>query len=150
MIKIGTRALISMDGKPMLATHWDGYPSSLGLDLLRCNKSLVSVIKVAKRHTIDAADRSIVDELNRERARGLAKKHHLTETEIRDGKRRGAVICAEDYQICDIKNYGDWAEYQYDIRGKKIYFRPLRNCWPESLEDASEFNLLAKGDDMED
>jgi hypothetical protein len=29
-LKIGTRAVISIEGKPMLATHWDGYPASLG------------------------------------------------------------------------------------------------------------------------
>ena len=59
MVKIGTRAIISIDGKPMLATHWDGYPTSLGADLLRCDKSIEAVIAVAKAHTIDAADRQL-------------------------------------------------------------------------------------------
>ena len=35
-IKIGTRALISIGGKHLLATHWNGYPSCLGLKLLNC------------------------------------------------------------------------------------------------------------------
>jgi hypothetical protein len=97
--------LISKDGKPMLATHWDGYPSDLGLDLLGCDKSIKAIIRVAKRHTIDAAHSSLREELNKVRVKELAKKHRLTETEIRDGKRRGSVICADDYQIGDID---DW------------------------------------------
>ena len=67
MVKIGTRALISKNGKLMLATHWDGYPSCLGKELLDCDKNFASVIKVAKGHTIDAAHRSIHGDLNRER-----------------------------------------------------------------------------------
>jgi len=122
VVKIGTRALISKEGKPMLATHWDGYPSLLGMDLLHCDKTMEAVIKIAKRHTIDAAHRSIHEDLNRERIKELA----------------------EDHEICNIDNYGDWAEYQYDIRGKEIYFRPLKKWYPVSLENAPEFKLLKK------
>ena len=146
VIKIGTRALISINGKPMLATHWDGYPSSIGLDLLRCDKSLGAVIEVAKAHTIDATDQSIRKEVNHERVRKLVKKHRLTENEIRDGKRRGAMICADDYEIGDIDNYSDWAEYQYDIRGKEIYFKPLKGWYPESLGKSPNFKRLIEKD----
>ena len=74
VIKIGTRALISINGRPMLATHWDGCPTSLGMDLLHCDKTMGAVIKVAKRHTVAAAHRSIHEDLNRERVKELAKK----------------------------------------------------------------------------
>jgi hypothetical protein len=141
VVKIGTKAFISKDGKPLVDTHWDGYPSSLGLDLLRSDMSFVAVIKATKKHTIDAAHRSIVGELNKERVRMLAQKHGLPEQKIKDGKRRGDVIAAEDYEICSIENYGDWAQYQYDIRSAKIHFRPLNGCWPGSLETAGEFRL---------
>ena len=47
-IKIGTRALISVAGKPLLATHWDGYPSCLGLKLLDCNKTKAAIVDAAK------------------------------------------------------------------------------------------------------
>ena len=144
MIKIGTRALISIDGKPVIATHWDGYPSCLGFNLLHCEKSLRKIIQVAKRHTIDSADSMILEELNNERVKMLANKHCLTQAEIRVGKRRGSIICAEDYEICDIKNYSDWAEYQYDIRGNEVYFRALEKSWPESGRKASDFKLLTK------
>jgi len=77
VVNIGTRAIISIDGKPMLATHWDGYPASLGADLLHCNKSIEAVIEVAKAHTIDSADTSLLDTLNAERVTLLAEKHQL-------------------------------------------------------------------------
>jgi hypothetical protein len=96
--------------------------------------------------TIDAAHRSIFAELNKERVRTLAHKHGLAEQEIKDGKRRGNVIVAEDYETYSIDDYGDWAEYQYDIRGDKIYFRPLDGCWPRWLENAGEFRLLTEDD----
>ena len=146
MVKIGTRALISIDGKLILATHWDGFPSSLGMELLHCDKTMEAVIKVAKRHTIDAAHRSIHADLNRERIKELAEKHRLTEEKIRNGVRRGNIIGAEDHEICSIDDYGDFAEYQYDIRGKKIYFRALKGWWPESLGKSPNFRRLIEKD----
>jgi hypothetical protein len=146
VVKIGTRAIISIEGKPMLATHWDGYPSSLGADLLHCERSARAVIDVAKAHTIDAADPRILETLNRERVSDLAEKHRLSVDEIKAGVRRGNVICADDYEIGNISLYGDWAEYQYDIRGEEVYFRPLADCWPDSLKQAAEFKLLSEKD----
>ena len=144
MIRIGTRALFCIYGKPLLATHWDGYPSCLGLKLLNCDKSVPAIVDVSKEHTIDAADIAIRKDLNRHRIKTLAKKYRLTQAEIRAGKRRGCVICAEDYEIGSIDNYGDWAEYQYDIRGQEVYFRPLNGFYPKSVNKASRFKLLTK------
>jgi hypothetical protein len=141
---MGTRALISINGKHMLATHWDGYPSCLGKELLDCDKSVEGVIRVAESHTIDAADFSIREGLNGKRIKDLSEKHQLTEKEIMEGKRRGAVIAAEDYEIGDIAGYGDWAEYQYDIRGEVVYFRSLRGPYPESLEKPEAFKILTQ------
>jgi len=144
VIRIGTRALICIDGKPLLATHWDGYPSCLGVALLNCEKTVAAIVEVAKGHTIDAADIAIRKDLNRHRIKTLAKKYRLTQAEIRAGKRRGCVICAEDYEIGSIENYGDWAEYQYDIRGQKVYFRALNGFYPKSINKASRFKLLTE------
>ena len=146
VVKIGTRAIISIEGKPILATHWDGYPSSLGVDLLHCERSARAVIEVAKAHTIDAADPRILVALNGERVNALAEKHQLTVQEIKAGKRRGNVISADDYEISDISKYGDLAEYQYDLSGKEVYFRPLDGWWPDSLKRAAEFKLLSEKD----
>ena len=126
----------------MFATHWDGYPSSLGNDLMSCDKTLGGIIQVAESHTIDAADGSIREGLNRKRVEELSRKHNLTEEEIREGKRRGSVICAGDYEVGEVNQYGDWAEYQYDIRKGVVFFRPLRGPYPESLENAEAFRIL--------
>ncbi len=144
MIRIGTRALISVAGKPFLTTHWDGYPSCLGLELLNCDKTEPGIVEVAKDHTIDAAEITILVKLNRDRIKKLAKKHRLAQAEIKAGKRRGCVICAEDYEICSIGNYGDWAEYQYDVRGQKIYFRALSGFYPKSIDNAGLFKQLTE------
>ena len=141
---MGTRALVSINDKPMIATHWDGYLSALGNDLLNCDKSLGAIIQVAEEHTIDAADGSLREGLNQERVKKLSQKHHLTQEEIREGKRRGLLIMADDHEICDIVNYGDWAEYQYDIRGNEVFFRRLRGQYPGSLEGAPKFERLTR------
>jgi hypothetical protein len=141
VVNIGTRVIISIDGKPMLATHWDGYPTSLGADLL-CDKSVKAVIEVGKAHTIDAADAQLVETLNWERVEQLARKHQLSLQEIKAEKRRGNVICADGYQIADIRVHRDLAEFQYDIRGTEVYFRPLDGWWPESLKQDAEFKPL--------
>ncbi len=145
MVKIGTRALICIDGKPMLATHWDGHPSSLGKELLDSDQSIEAVLRIAESHTIDAADFSLREDLNRKRIKDLVKKHHLTEERIKKGFRRGNVITAEDHEICDVREYGDWAEYQYDIRGQVVLFRALRGPYPESIENAETFRVLTPG-----
>ena len=142
MVKIGTRAFISVDGKPMLATHWDGYPASLGLHLLGCDKSMKAVIEVAKAHTIDAADPQVIETLNRERISQFAEKHQLSFDEIKAGKRRGNVTCDDDYEIADIGLHRDLAEFQYDIRGNEVFVRPLDGWWPESLKQAAGFRRL--------
>jgi hypothetical protein len=126
----------------MLATHWDGHPASLGLDLLRCDKSTKAVIEVARAYTVDAADPQILDVLNPERVSQLALKHQLSLQEIKPGKRRGNVVCADDHEIADIGIHRDLAEFQYDIRGDDVFFRPLDGWWPEALKQAGEFRLL--------
>ena len=143
MVKIGTRAVISINGKPMLAAHWDGYPTSLGRDLLRCDRSIEAVVEVAEAHTVDAADPQVLEALNRERLSQLAEKHQLSVDEIKTGKRHGNVICADDYEISDIGVYRDLAEFEYDIRGNDVLFRKLDGWWPESLNQAAEFKLLS-------
>jgi len=141
---MGTRALISINGKAMIATHWDGYPSALGSEFLQCDKTLGAIIRVAEGHTIDGADSSIREGLNRKRLKELSGKHRLSEKEIRNGKRLGPLITADDYEICDLNHYQDWAEYQYDIRGKEVFFRQLRGQYPESLENTPGFERLTR------
>ena len=128
----------------MLATHWDGNPASLGHDLLHCDKSIEAVVEVAKAHTIDAADPQILEALNRERVEQPALKHQLSVQEIKAGKRRGNVICADDYEIADLRTHRDLVEFEYDIRGNAVFFRPLDGWWPESLKHPTEFRRLSE------
>jgi hypothetical protein len=109
---------------------------------LNCDKSVKAVVEVAKAHTIDSADASLLDTLNAERVTHLAEKHQLTAQEIKAGIRRGNVICADDYEITDLRTYRDLAEFHFDIRGSEVFFRPLAGWWPESLRKVGEFRLL--------
>ncbi len=145
MVKIGTRAVISINGKPMLATHWDGQPSSLGKELMSFGISVAAILRIAEKHTIDAADASLREDLNRQRIRKLSEQHELTEAEIGEGFRRGNILRAEDYEISDMRDYEDWAEYQYDIRGEVVLFRPLTGSFPECIENAEPFKVLTPG-----
>lgn len=141
---MGTRAIITKEGAPFIATHWDGYPESLGEDLKNMpDISDKSIIAVAKEHSIDFADKTVRAKLNKERIKTLCTKHNLTEAEIKQGLRRGCVISSDDYQIGDIKIYDDWAEYQYDIREGKIYYRPLSGSWENSVKNG-RWKLLRK------
>ena len=76
------------------------------------------------------------------RVEQLAQRHQLSVQEIKAGKRRGNVLCADDYEISDIGLHRDLAEFQYDIRNNEVYFRPLDGWWPESLKRAAEFKVL--------
>jgi len=142
VVKIGTRAVISINGKPMLATHWDGQPASLGKELMSFGISVVAILRIAEKHTIDAADASLREDLNRQRIRKLSEQRMLTEAEIGEGFRRGNIPTTEDYEISDMRDYEDWAKYQYDIRGKVLLFRPLTGPFPESMKNAESFKVL--------
>jgi hypothetical protein len=50
---MGTRAVIRMNGKFMYATHWDGYPDSLGKDLLKGLGAGLTIQQIADSHSID-------------------------------------------------------------------------------------------------
>ena len=122
----------------MLATHWDGHPASLGKELMSFGISVAAILRIAEKHTIDAADASIRKDLNRQRIR----KHQLAEEETGEEFRCGDILTAEDAEISDLRDYGDRAEYQYDIRGEVVLFRPLTGPFPESIENAETFKVL--------
>lgn len=68
---MGTRALITKNGKPFIATHWDGNPASLGIDLINA-KSDADIIRVANKHTIDSAQSSILKFVNKGKFKHIA------------------------------------------------------------------------------
>jgi hypothetical protein len=107
---MGTRAMITIDKKPFVATHWDGYPSELGKDLSRA-KTKEAILKQAVKRSINSADKSVLKEANKlaiERIKKMPKNTRAGyEWALKSGK-----------FVDDIKNYDDWAEYEYDYDTK--------------------------------
>ena len=138
---MGTRAIITIEGKPFLATHWDGDPASLGQDLKATKLSKKEIIDVAKRHTIDAADINDDDikKIREERFKKISEKTKgkYSVAYLKNLAKKGrqitfGVMTPEDYDVGDIKNYDDFAEYKYDIRNGKVYVKPLSGTWKET------------------
>lgn len=53
---MGTRARIIWEGKPLVTTHWDGYPEGLGVVLLEA-ETPKEAIKVAKAFSINSVSK---------------------------------------------------------------------------------------------
>lgn len=150
---MGTRALITINQKPFIATHWDGYPSALGKSLLGITNKK-DIIKAAEERTIDFACAEVCKQINKKRFTEIAKKtqgskREYSPTEIEQLHKQGkhlqfGLMSAGDYPIGSIRNYGDWAEYQYDLSNGKWFFRPLSGAYPASLVDAKKLKRLTK------
>jgi hypothetical protein len=150
---MGTRALITINQKPYIATHWDGYPSGLGAVLLGIvdKKDIANAVE---KHSIDFACPDVCRKANKKRFAGIAaktkgSKKEYTAAEIETLYKQGkhlqfGLMSAGDYPISPIKNYGDWAEYQYDMQEGGWYFRPLSGSYPESLAKAGKLKKLTK------
>jgi len=158
---MGTRALITLNEKPFIATHWDGYPSALGADLLAATKPNGSsqpeqiikaeIINVAAEHTIDFAVPEVQVLCNAKRFQEIAAKtdgkytaDDLAKLHTEGKQITFGVQAAEDYPIGNIENYGDWAEFQYDYSEGKWRFRELSGAYPDSLSDAAPLKKLTK------
>ena len=150
---MGTRALITINQKPFIATHWDGYPSALGKSLLGITNRK-DIIATAEERNIDFACAEVCKKVNKKRYAEIAAKTKGTKREYsameieqldKEGKNlMFGVMGAGDYPIGSIRNYGDWAEYQYDLQDGKWYFRPLSGSYPQSLEGADKFKRLTQ------
>jgi len=84
----------------------------------------------------------LIETLNPERTSQLAENTSFRLMKSKPGSGGGNVISADDFVIADIGLHRDLAEFQYDIRGNEVFFRPLDGWWPESLRKAAEFRLL--------
>ena len=150
---MGTRALITINQKPFIATHWEGYPSALGKSLLGITDKK-DIIVAAEERSIDFACAEVCKKVNKKRfaeiaAKTKGAKREYSPTEIEQLHKQGkhiefSLMCAGDYPIGSIKNYGDWAEYQYDLQNGKWYFRPLSGSYPQSLVGAGTLKRLTK------
>jgi len=121
--------MISINGKPLLATHWDGDPGSLGADLKHV-KSINDIIIVASKYSINAARASILKKSN-DVMISILKKNGVYEP--------GYQWLAEskDKFVTNISRYGDFAEYQYDLKGGKWRYRELSDMWIKGGKNAS-------------
>ena len=149
---MGTRALITINEKSFIATHWDGDPPCLGKKLWY-TKTETEIRAVANEHTIDfACPRVIKTEQKRRYARIASKTNgKFTAKDIEKLDKQGkmvnlGVFSAGDFAIGDIKNYGDFPRFQYDFNSKtkRWRYRGLEGCWPESGQNAGKFKRLTK------
>jgi hypothetical protein len=120
---VGTRAVVHVNLEPVnygkdiwIATHWDGDPDSLGKDL---KKSITEEIAERKKspHVEKPSDVDMGSVLQTAVVKAVAS-HHIDLMSV-EGKK--------DFD----KQYGDWAEYEYEIDPKtgKIKFREREGEW---------------------
>lgn len=157
---MGTRALISKNGKPIIATHWDGNPDSLGRHLKNV-KTDEKILEEASKHSIDSIDKSfapdtpftVYDEDSKKyrttyfpktdkemieiaKRVGLVAKNISTKDALEQGfgtsNSEGTIKLASVSDLGD--NYGDWAEFQYDFKDGEWFVRPLEGSWTKDKE----------------
>lgn len=129
---MGTRATIRINGKLMMATHWDGYPDSLGADLAKLRNarmlSTKNIIRVCGEHHIDFADTSVIKmvmhanlahliEDQKEDPKDFRKVAILNQKRQLQGKPINSynIMSADDYGVSPMRQYNDFAEFEYDV-----------------------------------
>lgn len=140
---MGTRAIICINGDPFVTVHWNGEPRNLGKKLANTTTE-EEILNITRSHVITSACERILPKLNCERVSYLAEKHDLSETEIREGHRRGVIFEPEDKLIAPIARYGDTPDYQYNLIKGIWYYRELDNNYPECMKCSKEFILLTR------
>lgn len=155
---MGTRAVIKWEDKPMLATHWDGYPKGLGIDLIKAKpKTISNVVKVASHHNIDLIDPKFAPKKNIEiPAKVMNEKGKLVK-----GKKVTKFVKSGDLmpdmgtsftkgnidfklsEVTPMSDYGDFAEWEYNIKKGKVYARELEGGYSTDKKINSKWRLLS-------
>jgi hypothetical protein len=134
---MGTRAMISIDGKPTFTTHWDGYPTSLGRDLVNLRKKdISSIMRVAAKYSINFADKRYLKQSDALMKRTIRAKPKAERFGYAWAFKKGAHF------VNDIKFNDDFQEWEYNI-DTKITVRPLSGSWKEH-KALSEWKELKK------
>jgi len=137
---MGTRAIITKNGKPFIATHWDGYPEALGADLLG-KVTDDEIIKVSAERSID-----FIDQKYKAKAIKFLKARQMREARkvVSDGYSLTLKEAKRLYPVSadDIKHYGDWAEWHYDLKDGKWTARPLSGAYPDSFDTLEKLEPL--------
>lgn len=141
---MGTRAIILFKGKPLVATHWDGYPKGgLGDELRAAKPKTVSeILRIAEKHTIDSADlsRPELGRLQTARFRKISRKTkgEYSVEDLRKLQKKGKEIhfgiqTAGDYPLGSLDDYDDFAEYAYNIdEHGHVKSYPLHGTWKQN------------------
>lgn len=147
---MGTRALITIDEKPYIAIHWDGHPDSLGANLFG-TVTKTEIIIAAEKHTIDFAAPDVRKYANKKRYSEIAAKTDgkysaadIAKLDKQGRQLRFGIHSAGDSVVGHIEQYGDWAEYQYDLSNGKWRYRALSGCYPGSMDGAGPLKTLTK------
>lgn len=114
-----TRAFITIDKKPLAATHFNGYPEGLGKKLLEANaKTPLQILEVAKPFTIDFVDSEYIEDLNKERLEEISERRGIPLAEVEERMKHFTVVSCKDLLIWDIEIYGDLCAYLYNFNSK--------------------------------
>ena len=104
---MGTRAIITINEKPFIATHWDGDPPCLGKKLWY-TKTETEIRAVANEHTIDfACPRVIKTEQKRRYARIASKtngKFTAKDIEKLDKQGKIEIVPCNTIRVCPIND----------------------------------------------
>jgi len=141
---MGSLALIRLDGKPVVVTHWDGEPWYLGRALLKHRPmNEIDVIRAVGHFTIDA----VTDDFDRDQFREL--RFLPLDPEFRSGVASIAravleeafpdakVIGPEDRPVVPLRDFRGWIAWEYDIKTKPTWhvkYREVR-AWFRELPD---------------
>jgi hypothetical protein len=134
---MGTRAVISKDGKPFIATHFDGSPNSLGCKLAKLEGiDDDDLIGAAMDNTIDFGVESVMDKVNAVRIPEIARKFNVSETEVKNGY-QPFVAGPKDSPVSNIKNYNDMAEWEYNLNMAtgRFQYREVLGPWKTKRTD---------------
>ena len=152
---MGTRAIIRFEGKPLVATHWDGYPESLGKDLEKAHpKNPSAILRIANRHTIDAADLSAssVKRLQEKRfeyisrmTKGKYSVEQLKKLDKEGGQINFTIMTPKEYPIGNLDNYDDFAEYEYNVeKDGSVKVRKLPGTYKQNKYKNIPFKSLSR------
>ena len=116
---MGTRAIITKDGYPVLSVQYDGHPDCLGADLRKVTSD-TEIYQVAESHVVVFADGQFMTQL--------------------------CSAQADKKQYTNIHTCGEWFDYQYDLKDGEWRFRKLSGRWPDPIKGKWIKWVYAKAD----
>lgn len=110
------RAVITVFGRPVLATMVGGQPHALGRKLKQCGFDLSKVVSVTRNHGLFFVDPVVFD---KDTLRWASREEDRTK------------VCGHDYGA----GIESWGQFQYEFRYDDLLYRPL-------VRDGDQANLI--------